>query len=209
MAILVLVWCHIYNPPLQNFLCRSSGFYLVVDILYNMTSTAQLLYEQNKILIIVIWFDRTKTLFPLDHPPPPKKTKRKKERCHFFFFFWSSQCHFFVPTYYAFYRVGCGIVIQEHKLQVIEAQVDMPIVGAIALHVSLLTFTLRVHPDRLDYVDQVLVCYFSNITASSWSAVLIRHFVDRIGILAKLHLSGIYAGIMCQEAFRKTKAWWQ
>ncbi|XP_004499290.1 vacuolar protein sorting-associated protein 35B [Cicer arietinum] len=40
--------------------------------------------------------------------------------------------------------------------RVIEAQVDMPIVGAIALHVSLLTFTLRVHPDRLDYVDQVL-----------------------------------------------------
>ncbi|OIW06300.1 hypothetical protein TanjilG_17674 [Lupinus angustifolius] len=40
--------------------------------------------------------------------------------------------------------------------RVIEAQVDMPIVGAIALHVSLLTFTLHVHPDRLDYVDQVL-----------------------------------------------------
>ena len=40
--------------------------------------------------------------------------------------------------------------------RVIEAQVDMPIVGAIALHVSLLTFSLRVHPDRLDYVDQVL-----------------------------------------------------
>ncbi|TKY57617.1 Vacuolar protein sorting-associated protein 35B [Spatholobus suberectus] len=40
--------------------------------------------------------------------------------------------------------------------RVIEAQVDLPIVGAIALHVSLLTFTLRVHPDRLDYVDQVL-----------------------------------------------------
>lgn len=40
--------------------------------------------------------------------------------------------------------------------KVIEAQVDMPIVGAIALYVSLLTFTLRVHPDRLDYVDQVL-----------------------------------------------------
>lgn len=42
--------------------------------------------------------------------------------------------------------------------QVIEAQVNMPIVGAITLYVSLLTFTLRVHPDRLDYVDQVLVC---------------------------------------------------
>ncbi|KAL2319185.1 hypothetical protein Fmac_033061 [Flemingia macrophylla] len=40
--------------------------------------------------------------------------------------------------------------------RVIEAQVDMPLVGAISLHVSLLTFTLRVHPDRLDYVDEVL-----------------------------------------------------
>ncbi|WJX78205.1 hypothetical protein P8452_61451 [Trifolium repens] len=39
---------------------------------------------------------------------------------------------------------------------VIEAQVDMPIVGAISLYISLLTFTLSVHPDRLDYVDQVL-----------------------------------------------------
>nr|KYP33549.1 Vacuolar protein sorting-associated protein 35 [Cajanus cajan] len=43
-----------------------------------------------------------------------------------------------------------------HNRKVIEAQVDMPLVGAISLHVSLLTFTLRVHPDRLDYVDQVL-----------------------------------------------------
>ncbi|MBA0788842.1 hypothetical protein Gotri_024865, partial [Gossypium trilobum] len=40
--------------------------------------------------------------------------------------------------------------------KVIEVQVDMPAVGAITLYVSLLTFTLRVHPDRLDYVDQVL-----------------------------------------------------
>ncbi|KAK2982274.1 hypothetical protein RJ640_020826 [Escallonia rubra] len=40
--------------------------------------------------------------------------------------------------------------------KVIAAQVDMPMVGAITLYVSLLTFTLRVHPDRLDYVDQVL-----------------------------------------------------
>ncbi|XP_042420145.1 vacuolar protein sorting-associated protein 35B-like [Zingiber officinale] len=40
--------------------------------------------------------------------------------------------------------------------KVIEAQAYMPIVGAITLYVSLLTFTLRVHPDRLDYVDQVL-----------------------------------------------------
>ncbi|OEL22789.1 Vacuolar protein sorting-associated protein 35B, partial [Dichanthelium oligosanthes] len=40
--------------------------------------------------------------------------------------------------------------------KVIEAQPDMPVVGAVTLYVSLLTFTLRVHPDRLDYVDQVL-----------------------------------------------------
>ncbi|KAG0474007.1 hypothetical protein HPP92_015864 [Vanilla planifolia] len=40
--------------------------------------------------------------------------------------------------------------------KVIDSQPDMPIVGAISLYVSLLTFTLRVHPDRLDYVDQVL-----------------------------------------------------
>lgn len=42
--------------------------------------------------------------------------------------------------------------------QVTEAHVEMPIVGAVTLYLSLLTFTLRVHPDRLDYVDQVLVC---------------------------------------------------
>ncbi|KMS99777.1 hypothetical protein BVRB_1g020710 [Beta vulgaris subsp. vulgaris] len=40
--------------------------------------------------------------------------------------------------------------------KVIEVQVDMPIVGAITLYTSLLMFTLRVHPDRLDYVDLVL-----------------------------------------------------
>lgn len=40
--------------------------------------------------------------------------------------------------------------------KVIEAQVDMPAFGAITLYASLLTFTLRILPDRLDYVDQVL-----------------------------------------------------
>ncbi|KAF5960904.1 hypothetical protein HYC85_002113 [Camellia sinensis] len=35
--------------------------------------------------------------------------------------------------------------------KVIEAQVDMPIAGAVTLYSSLLTFTLHVHPDRLDY----------------------------------------------------------
>lgn len=42
-------------------------------------------------------------------------------------------------------------------LQVIEAQPDMPTVGVVTLYSSLLTFTLHVHPDRLDYADQVLV----------------------------------------------------
>lgn len=45
-------------------------------------------------------------------------------------------------------------------MQVIEAQVDMPIAGAVTLYSSLLTFTLHVHPDRLDYVDQILVGFF-------------------------------------------------
>ncbi|XP_047319966.1 vacuolar protein sorting-associated protein 35A-like [Impatiens glandulifera] len=40
--------------------------------------------------------------------------------------------------------------------KVIEAQVDMPIVGVVTLYSSLLTFSLHVHPDRLDYVDQIL-----------------------------------------------------
>uniref|UniRef100_A0A2P2MB48 Vacuolar protein sorting-associated protein 35 n=1 Tax=Rhizophora mucronata TaxID=61149 RepID=A0A2P2MB48_RHIMU len=40
--------------------------------------------------------------------------------------------------------------------KVIEAQADMPIFGAVTLYSSLLTFTLHVHPDRLDYADQVL-----------------------------------------------------
>ncbi|KAH9710862.1 vacuolar protein sorting-associated protein 35 [Citrus sinensis] len=40
--------------------------------------------------------------------------------------------------------------------KVIEAQADMPILGAVTLYSSLLTFTLHVHPDRLDYADQVL-----------------------------------------------------
>ncbi|KAJ4714150.1 Vacuolar protein sorting-associated protein 35 [Melia azedarach] len=40
--------------------------------------------------------------------------------------------------------------------KVIETQADMPILGAVTLYSSLLTFTLHVHPDRLDYADQVL-----------------------------------------------------
>ncbi|XP_057964926.1 vacuolar protein sorting-associated protein 35B-like [Malania oleifera] len=40
--------------------------------------------------------------------------------------------------------------------KVIEAHTDMPVVGAVTLYSSLLKFTLHVHPDRLDYVDQVL-----------------------------------------------------
>lgn len=42
-------------------------------------------------------------------------------------------------------------------MQVIETQEDMPIAGVVTLYASLLTFTLHVHPDRLDYVDQILV----------------------------------------------------
>ena len=45
-------------------------------------------------------------------------------------------------------------------MQVIEAQVEMPTVGVVTLYSSLLKFTLHVHPDRLDYADQVLVCSY-------------------------------------------------
>lgn len=44
------------------------------------------------------------------------------------------------------------------KVQVVEAQPDMPLVSAISLYVALLTFVLNVHSDQLEYVDQVLVC---------------------------------------------------
>lgn len=47
--------------------------------------------------------------------------------------------------------------------QVIEAQADMPVFGAVALYSSLLTFTLHVHPERLDYVDQILGACVSKI----------------------------------------------
>lgn len=51
----------------------------------------------------------------------------------------------------------------------------MSIVGAITLYVSLLTFTLRVHPDRLDYVDQILV-----ISSPFFNAVMApkNYFLD-------------------------------
>ncbi|KAF8082359.1 hypothetical protein N665_0830s0006 [Sinapis alba] len=49
--------------------------------------------------------------------------------------------------------------------KVIDTQLEMPIVGAMTLFVSLLTFTLRVHPDRLDYVDQVLGACVVNLSS--------------------------------------------
>lgn len=48
-------------------------------------------------------------------------------------------------------------------MQVIEAQPDMPIIGVVTLYSSLLKFTLHVHPDRLDYADQVLVYLLSRL----------------------------------------------
>ncbi|KAJ1408777.1 Vacuolar protein sorting-associated protein 35 [Sesbania bispinosa] len=48
--------------------------------------------------------------------------------------------------------------------KVIEAQPDMPTVGVVTLYSSLLTFTLHVHPDRLDYADQVLGACVKNLS---------------------------------------------
>ena len=39
----------------------------------------------------------------------------------------------------------------------IEAHIDIPIVGVITLYISLLTFTLRVHPNRLDYIETHII----------------------------------------------------
>ncbi|KAL2632770.1 hypothetical protein R1flu_004249 [Riccia fluitans] len=55
-----------------------------------------------------------------------------------------------------FLQVEAFTKLSNAVVKVIEAQPDMPLVGAVSLHVALLTFILRVHIDRLDYVDQVL-----------------------------------------------------
>ncbi|CAM6128426.1 unnamed protein product [Calypogeia fissa] len=55
-----------------------------------------------------------------------------------------------------FLQVEAFSKLSNAVVKVIEAQPDMPLVGAVSLHVALLTFILRVHIDRLDYVDQVL-----------------------------------------------------
>lgn len=79
----------------------------------------------------------------------------------------------------------------------------MPAVGAIALYVSLLTFTLRVHPDRLDYVDQVLVCtiYFdlsllmcAYISSSIYLDIspLLKKFKVLVRILNHVHMTDKY-----------------
>eukprot|EP00271_Cylindrocystis_brebissonii_P013678 TRINITY_DN3378_c0_g1_i1.p1 TRINITY_DN3378_c0_g1~~TRINITY_DN3378_c0_g1_i1.p1 ORF type:complete len:854 (+),score=150.46 TRINITY_DN3378_c0_g1_i1:195-2564(+) len=40
--------------------------------------------------------------------------------------------------------------------KVLEANADMPLVGSVSLYVALLKFVLKVHPERLDFVDHVL-----------------------------------------------------
>lgn len=68
----------------------------------------------------------------------------------------------------------------------------MPIVGAVSLYVSLLTFTLRVHPDRLDYVDQVLVCFLSTVNFLSSHkfifSIRLLGLLPSISISYRLHL---------------------
>ncbi|XP_031116198.1 vacuolar protein sorting-associated protein 35A-like [Ipomoea triloba] len=55
-----------------------------------------------------------------------------------------------------FFRVEAFAKLNNAIGKVIEAQDDMPIAAVVTLYASLLTFTLHVHPDRLDYVDQIL-----------------------------------------------------
>ncbi|CAI9110971.1 OLC1v1011090C1 [Oldenlandia corymbosa var. corymbosa] len=55
-----------------------------------------------------------------------------------------------------FFQVEAFAKLSSAISKVIEAQDDMPVFGVVTLYSSLLTFTLQVHPDRLDYVDQIL-----------------------------------------------------
>lgn len=55
-----------------------------------------------------------------------------------------------------FFQVEAFAKLSNAIGKVIEAQADMPIDGVVTLYSSLLTFTLHVHHDRLDYVDQIL-----------------------------------------------------
>ncbi|KAM7516112.1 hypothetical protein LguiA_005695 [Lonicera macranthoides] len=63
-----------------------------------------------------------------------------------------------------FFQVEAFAKLSNAIGKVIEAQVDMPIAGAVTLYSSLLTFTLHVHPDRLDYVDQILGACVSKLS---------------------------------------------
>lgn len=97
--------------------------------------------------------------------------------------------------------------------QVIEAQVDMPVVGAITLYVSLLTFTLRVHPDRLDYVDQVLVCYssFDKIVQLE-CRILVPKLLFVFRQLAAVKCSYIFLFLLLFHSFcyySKHTSWWK
>ncbi|KAL2241148.1 vacuolar protein sorting-associated protein 35A [Sesamum indicum] len=55
-----------------------------------------------------------------------------------------------------FFQVEAFAKLNNAIGKVIEAQENMPIAGVVTLYASLLTFTLQVHPDRLDYIDQIL-----------------------------------------------------
>ncbi|KAL7143716.1 hypothetical protein ABFS83_08G210800 [Erythranthe nasuta] len=55
-----------------------------------------------------------------------------------------------------FFQVEAFAKLNNAIGKVIEAQDSLPIAGVVTLYASLLTFTLQVHPDRLDYVDQIL-----------------------------------------------------
>lgn len=43
------------------------------------------------------------------------------------------------------------------ELQLVEVQPDMPGGSMVGLHVALLEFVLKVHPDRMEFVDNVMV----------------------------------------------------
>lgn len=73
----------------------------------------------------------------------------------------------------------------------------MPIVGVITLYASLLMFALRVHPDHLDYVDQVLVS-----SKVDWLYLWINPHMDLFTICVNVNLNCVVFNLYREHVSR-------
>ncbi|XP_021759497.1 vacuolar protein sorting-associated protein 35B-like [Chenopodium quinoa] len=75
---------------------------------------------------------------------------------YYYYYYFLGSLIWFFPVLPDFLQVDAFSKLNSAIGKIIEAQTDMPVVAVVTLYSSLLTFTLHVHPDRLDYADQVL-----------------------------------------------------